>query len=172
MNVSLQQVYAQSERFVVHGHHPHVLQGIESVNEGLISYSLGNCLFDDCVSLDRRKHLRQLPENRRSVVLEVELSGGRIEGWRSTGLEDLYDQIILSEVPAGAAQRYSENLGLIDDPADYDRIRQDEIAANLSEEFGQRDLQWLLARPNYHSTVSRLLAVPRRREYRAIARRF
>lgn len=28
------------------GHHPHVLQGIEEYQDGLIVYSLGNCIFD------------------------------------------------------------------------------------------------------------------------------
>jgi poly-gamma-glutamate synthesis protein (capsule biosynthesis protein) len=31
---------------VILGHHPHVLQGIERYNEGLIAYSLGNFVFD------------------------------------------------------------------------------------------------------------------------------
>ena len=31
---------------VVFGHHPHVLQGIETYNEGVIIYSLGNLVFD------------------------------------------------------------------------------------------------------------------------------
>ncbi len=31
---------------IVVGHHPHVLQGIESYNNGLIAYSLGNFIFD------------------------------------------------------------------------------------------------------------------------------
>jgi poly-gamma-glutamate synthesis protein (capsule biosynthesis protein) len=33
---------------VVFGHHPHVLQGIETYNGGLICYSLGNLVFDNC----------------------------------------------------------------------------------------------------------------------------
>ncbi len=32
---------------IVIGHHPHVLQGYEKYNEGLIFYSLGNFVFDD-----------------------------------------------------------------------------------------------------------------------------
>jgi len=31
---------------LVHGHHPHVLQGVEFYNGGLIAYSLGNFIFD------------------------------------------------------------------------------------------------------------------------------
>jgi len=31
---------------IVHGHHPHVLQGVEFYHGGLIAYSLGNYIFD------------------------------------------------------------------------------------------------------------------------------
>lgn len=31
---------------IILGHHPHVLQGIEEYNEGIIAYSLGNFVFD------------------------------------------------------------------------------------------------------------------------------
>jgi poly-gamma-glutamate synthesis protein (capsule biosynthesis protein) len=31
---------------IVHGHHPHVLQGVEFYKNGLIAYSLGNFIFD------------------------------------------------------------------------------------------------------------------------------
>lgn len=35
---------------VVFAHHPHVLQGLEAYNGGLICYSLGNLVFDGCTS--------------------------------------------------------------------------------------------------------------------------
>ncbi|MDI6739859.1 MAG: CapA family protein, partial [Candidatus Edwardsbacteria bacterium] len=39
---------------IVHGHHPHVLQGVEFYQEGIIAYSLGNFIFDQ-----RREKTRQ-----------------------------------------------------------------------------------------------------------------
>lgn len=163
---------ARSENFIVHGHHPHVLQGVESVNDSLISYSLGNCLFDDCVSLDGRKHFQQYPENLRSVVLEVDLVDGRIEDWCPTGFEDNEEGIVFSEAPADEVHSYSQRLDLISDPANYDQLRREEIAAKLPVKSGKRNLLWLLRRLNYHSVVSRLMAIPRSRKYRKIAQGF
>jgi len=31
---------------IVHGHHPHILQGVEFYRQGMIAYSLGNFIFD------------------------------------------------------------------------------------------------------------------------------
>ncbi|MFX0136162.1 MAG: CapA family protein [Candidatus Hodarchaeota archaeon] len=55
---------------IVLGHHPHVVQGIESYRDGLIYYSLGNFVFDQpwfpkcmqslIVSLEYNKHRQQL----------------------------------------------------------------------------------------------------------------
>lgn len=54
------------------GHHPHVLQGIESYEEGMIVYSLGNFLFPD-VSYKRYNPI-QKPENKESIIFQCSLS--------------------------------------------------------------------------------------------------
>jgi poly-gamma-glutamate synthesis protein (capsule biosynthesis protein) len=57
---------------VVWGHHPHVLQGIEIYNKGLIAYSLGNFIFT--VSRDVR--------GRQSAILQADAGPGGITGAR------------------------------------------------------------------------------------------
>lgn len=47
---------------IVHGHHPHVLEGVEFYKQGLIAYSLGNFIFD-------QRHEKQ----RQSALLTVKL---------------------------------------------------------------------------------------------------
>jgi len=58
------------------GHHPHVVQGIEMINGGLIAYSLGNFIFDsflkDCCW---------------SVILSVTMSGRGVVRWQCTPIE-------------------------------------------------------------------------------------
>jgi len=53
------------------GHHPHVLQGVEKWKNGLIAYSLGNFIFDMIY-----------PMCRRSIVLEITLSSGKVEDYQ------------------------------------------------------------------------------------------
>lgn len=60
---------------LVLGHHPHVLQPIESYGEGLIAYSLGNLLFD-----------MSQPETRSSALLEVAFEPGDGGEWQWTSL--------------------------------------------------------------------------------------
>jgi hypothetical protein len=63
------------------GHHPHVLQGIERIEKGLVCYSLGNFLFDDIAwsFVDREgkkqeKVIRLTEENRKGGIVKVSLS--------------------------------------------------------------------------------------------------
>ncbi len=53
---------------VIIGHHPHIIQGVEQYNEGVIAYSLGNFVFDFW-----QKRLRE------SMILVVTLNGNNIE---------------------------------------------------------------------------------------------
>lgn len=53
---------------IVHGHHPHVLQGIEFYRDGVIAYSLGNFIFDQKDSLANQ-----------SAVLHMIMKGSSID---------------------------------------------------------------------------------------------
>lgn len=53
------------------GHHPHVLQGIEEYNSGVIVYSLGNFIFPDI--LYKQYNLIQKPENKESIIFQCEI---------------------------------------------------------------------------------------------------
>ncbi len=53
------------------GHHPHVIQGIQKYNDSFVVYSLGNCLFDDAVSITGRWILKQIPENKNHLFLKL-----------------------------------------------------------------------------------------------------
>lgn len=53
---------------LVVGHHPHVLQGIEAYNGGLIAYSLGNFIFPGMFMMENAEE---------SLILRVGVVGGR-----------------------------------------------------------------------------------------------
>ena len=54
---------------IVHGHHPHVLQGMERYKDGLILYSLGNFFFPDFVRTDGRKFRFPRQSHRTAAVV-------------------------------------------------------------------------------------------------------
>ena len=80
------------------GHHPHVLQGIERYGDGIIAYSLGNCVSDMWQS-----------RMRESMVFECTLSENRIcnSGFIPVRINRDYQPEILSGI---AGERLSEKL--------------------------------------------------------------
>ncbi|MCJ7746629.1 MAG: CapA family protein, partial [Desulfobacterales bacterium] len=70
------------------GHHPHVLQGVEKMNRGLVAYSLGNFLFDNIewsfVDQQGQKCNRTVEiskENRKGGALKVAFSENGVESY-------------------------------------------------------------------------------------------
>lgn len=56
---------------IVFGHHPHVIQGIEKYNSGVIFYSLGNFVFGG----------NTFPSDRDSFIASVRCSKSKVEGF-------------------------------------------------------------------------------------------
>ena len=66
---------------IILGHHPHVLQGIEKISDGLICYSLGNFVFDefpwsfvDTHGLEREIVSKLSSDNHKGGIFTVKLS--------------------------------------------------------------------------------------------------
>lgn len=61
------------------GHHPHVIQGLEVYNKGIIAYSLGNFIFPNttCWIGNKRYFCRRNKENKKSFILKCELTKGK-----------------------------------------------------------------------------------------------
>ncbi len=67
---------------VVHGHHPHVLQGFERHNHGLILYSLGNFFMPDFLRTDG-KHFEFPKESRETAIALCDVSPSGVESVRT-----------------------------------------------------------------------------------------
>ncbi len=79
------------------GHHPHVLQGIENYNKGVIVYSQGNFIFPD-ISY-KQYNLIQKRENKESIIFQIRFSKAGIESYNLTPIrvnED-YQPLILED---------------------------------------------------------------------------
>lgn len=56
---------------LVIGHHPHVVQGVEQIGDGLVAYSLGDFIFDGITD-----------DSKWSFILSVEIFGRKVKSWR------------------------------------------------------------------------------------------
>lgn len=161
---------ALKERMVIHGHHPHVVQGLEMVGESLIAYSLGNFIFDDCVSLDGKRVIGNTERNREGLILVVEVEGGRIVGHEAIGVRDDLPRGLRTFDMREQLDRYSSGLAAVADSEQYNARRDEEFRRGIAEKRGDRDLKWLAERLNFNSISSRTLGMARSVKYLKVRR--
>jgi len=78
-HLTVSRLLANKNDFILHGHHPHVLQGIERYNNSLIAYSLGNLCFDDVYTQKSKEPLIKLSkDNKQSVILSIDIENSQI----------------------------------------------------------------------------------------------
>lgn len=145
---------------VISGHHPHVIQGVEQVDNSVIAYSQGNFCFDDCIAISGTgMNLKQNEENRESFILDVETHGSKVIKYECIGIRDVDGEIILDSVEKKLSD-ISLVLHKIEDECEYQIMR---AAQFLNPEFrmnkfGKKNMLWYLRRLNYYALGSYFIA--------------
>jgi poly-gamma-glutamate synthesis protein (capsule biosynthesis protein) len=152
-------------------HHPHQIQGIEKYNGNLIAYSLGNFLFDDCVSINGRMHLRQTEANKRTFILSLDIKDGSLANYSTQGF---LDDDSLGLVKFDNDKEMEEFSSKIYDfeSVEYEQLRKKQIAGAQQKKFGKRDLKWILSRFNYYAVGAKLLTYFNSKQYKVCVNDF
>ncbi len=156
---------------VVHGHHPHQIQGIVEKNGSLIAYSLGNALFDKTTSISGAFTVELNEYNRKSFVLGVEIVDGKIQEYEAKGFYITDTGIVPYEIDK-ELKSISEPLKEIKDKDSYQNMRKAQYQAVLSKKFGKHDIKWLKSRLNYYSLGAKIGSTIRGKKYQAIKNEF
>jgi poly-gamma-glutamate synthesis protein (capsule biosynthesis protein) len=151
VHVLIARQLAQKYNFIIHGHHPHVLQGIEKVYKSLISYSLGNALFDDVYTSKSKDPLITLSgANRATGIIEIEIENNIISRWEFIPYVFFHDMISFEKVENIHDNMQSWSTSLTIDDAYISRrnqIHNDYIASRKN----MRDFKWYISRLNLDS---------------------
>lgn len=138
---------AEIAPYIYYGHHPHVAQGIELVNNSFIIYSLGNFCFDDVYSFTSMEPLVRLSENNRSsFIFESVIENNKVVSYNTTpiyiGTDKLYVGKGIFDVDL---KKYTEPIYLM--PAnEYNAKRNKIISSYMLKRKSQRNLMWILKR--------------------------
>jgi poly-gamma-glutamate synthesis protein (capsule biosynthesis protein) len=166
-HIQFARLLSQKNNIVVSGHHPHVVQGIEKVNDSIIAYSQGNFCFDDCEAISGTgMKLIQNEENRESFILEVNISQNKIESYKTIGIKEIDNRVVFNPIDTKLS-RISEELTNISDRAKYqeNRILQFSDPQFRMEKFGKKDIKWYFKRLNYYAIGAYLLGKINKRKY-------
>jgi hypothetical protein len=170
-HISLARKIAERKTVIIHGHHPHVVQGVQKIDGSLIAYSLGNFLFDDCKSLNGKFALKQTEDNKKSYVLEVEIKNNAIVDYEFKGFKDEDQGFVFFNI-SNEIEQISEALEQLDDEVSYEFKRKEQFEKAIQNKFGKHDLKWLMSRLNYYSIGARISAKFRSKKYRREMEKF
>lgn len=145
-------------------HHPHQIQGVEKFNDNLITYSLGNFLFDDCDSINGKMHLRQTDANKKTFVLSLEIKNNVLENYSIQGFLDDDSLGLITFDINKEIEEYSSKINDFES-VEYDQLRKKQIANAQQMKFGKHNLKWVLSRLNYYAIGAKLLTYKMRKIY-------
>ncbi len=139
---------AQNHSFFLHGHHPHALQGVETVKNAFIAYSLGNFCFDemDSISVKGLKNKMQAM-NRQGCVLSVTVENNQILEYSPTFFTFSGETTAFCDNEE--FMDYCDALSLEENT--YVSMRKEALTKSLQNiSTGKKDLSWVLKRLNYY----------------------
>jgi poly-gamma-glutamate synthesis protein (capsule biosynthesis protein) len=165
-HIKLADKLAKMNQVVIHGHHPHAIQGIQQKENGsVIAYSLGNAIFDTTTSINGKFQVKMNEQNRKSFVLWIEIINGKIV---SCSYEGFYigDNGIIPYDITKEVEEISEKIVNIADMNQYENMRMEQYRNVIQSKFGKHDLKWVLSRLNYYSIGAKLMLKPNAKKYK------
>lgn len=164
-HIRLAEKITKKNQVIIHGHHPHTVQGIQwKENGSVIAYSLGNAIFDTTTSINGKFTVGMNEQNRKSFVLYIDIVNGNIEGYSCQGFYIGEDGIIPYSINEELG-KISEQLSDVSDVPQYESMRMEQYKKIIRSKFGKHDLKWALSRLNYYSLGAKMMSGNITRKY-------
>ncbi len=155
---------------LIYGHHPHVIQGLEKINNTLIAYSLGNFCFDDVYTSRSDKPLIKLSrDNRETFILSVEIQDNHIKKYDIIPISFINEIYESDEAISEKINEWSKALN--EKPEKYIGDRAEKLRNYINGRKANRDLRWYIKRLNYNSFKMIVSARKCKKEYDAMMKR-
>lgn len=166
-HIQFARLLSEKNKIILSGHHPHVVQGIENVNNSIIAYSQGNFCFDDCEAITGTGlKLIQNEENKESFILEINILNNKIDSYQTIGIKEIDTRIVFNPIDTKLT-KISEELTNILDLNIYQekRILQYSDPQFRIKKFGKKNFKWYIKRLNYYAIGAYILGKINRQKY-------
>lgn len=148
-HVLLARKLATKGDIIIHGHHPHVIQGIEREGKSIIAYSLGNFCFDDIYTNKSKQALIELSsDNKEAMILGLEIENNQIINIEATIFSFENEKYVLAE-KGNRSEEWS--LFLKTEEKEYRSRREVLLTEYLNKRKAKRDFNWYWKRMNLES---------------------
>lgn len=170
-HVKMARNLASKYKFVIHGHHPHVMQGVEKNCESLIAYSLGNFSFDNVYSRYSANPLVTLSvDNKQAFILCMEIIDNKIKNVELVTFSFENSVYEIDEELKNKLDKWSQFLNASEEV--YRSVREKDIRDYINGRKQMRNFIWYLKRLNTNSLEQIISSRVNHRKYCSLIRKY
>lgn len=161
---------ARDYNYILHGNHPHAIQGYELVNNSQMYYALGDLCFDTATETSINRSAIQTDESRESYIVKLFVEGNKCISTEIITVTDLPDGIIRKNSDImEKLKKYSRDLQL--DDSSLLELRKRELRKN-AQSAQKRDWRFFVDRLNYKYVGAYLNGILHQNKYKEIMKLF
>jgi len=166
-HVLMARAFAKRVPYVLYGHHPHVMQGIEQVDNSILAYSLGNFCFDDVYTKKSKEPLvKQSDDNKKSFILCLEIVDNKVVDSQTIPLFAGKEQLQVSKRHDIIEKLYEYSYFLSETKEIYNGRRSEHLSTYINSRKTMRNFKWYLKRLNIKSALMILNSKKNLKKYR------
>lgn len=150
--VRLSRKLAHRVPYIWHGHHPHVVQGVDYYNGSVIAHSLGNFIFSEHKGDRLCPKLELSQENRIGMILEIDIENNVISNRKTTFTKNEGSDGVRLLNDDRLNEKYDVLLSRVfENPEKYEADRRTQRAVYINQRKEMRDFKWFMKRmrPRY-----------------------
>ena len=146
-HINLFRTLAEDHTYILHGNHPHAIQGYERVKDSLLIYSQGNLCFDETPITSIHFTPKETLEERKCYISIIEIKQNSIKSCVMIPLTDIGNGILHIDEQVGIElKKYQEALQM---PMKMILERRTEEIQRQHETAQKRNIAFYLDRMNY-----------------------
>lgn len=158
--------FARHYKYVLHGNHPHAIQGYEKVHDSLLIYAQGNLCFDEVLTTSIHSIPKEKEEELKCFISIVDIENGNIKSHQTIAIEDRReDGLVESTEVRDELEQYCEDLKL--PLAEINSKRAEELQSQR-DSAEARNISFFLKRLNYRYIGAYLNGKRHARKYKKI----
>ncbi len=160
--------FADNVPLILHGHHTHVIQGIERYKGSQLAYSLGNFCTDDVLSTAvKGLKVVQKRANKESFIIALEIENNEVTLYETMPIFDNGEKIELG-VSSVKEQLAAYSEALKKPLTDYKTFRKEKMAASTGK---KKDFNWFIHRLNYYFIGAVIKGILSQKRYNKVMER-
>ena len=170
-HIKVSRKLCKDREIIIHGHHPHVIQGIEEIEKSIVLYSQGNFCFDDVYTKKSADPLISLSEdNQESFVFILDIHESQINGYEIIPFSFQKGVYEIAPIVKDKILKWSEALKIKEN--EYKKKRHSDLTKYIEGRKSLRNLEWYIKRLNFDSLKMIISARNNKQKYNEIVRRY